>query len=139
MLTINRMTDYATLLMTRFADQPERVFTATEIANGIPLTATTIRKLLRMLAHHGVLISQKGRKGGFRLARPASEISLAQVMEAMEDPLALTYCGQHKAVCSLEHVCQMRPHWHKIGEQIHTLLANTSLSQLVSGRKEHVS
>lgn len=136
MLTINRMTEYATLVMARFAADPAKPKSATDLAAEIPLAITTLRKLLQILAHHGLLISQKGRKGGFTLARPASEITMAQVLDAMEEPIALTHCSHANGACHLKDVCKPRTHWLRINKGIHSLLDSTTLIQMISDPKE---
>ncbi|MBF0284977.1 MAG: Rrf2 family transcriptional regulator [Magnetococcales bacterium] len=130
MITVNRMTDYAALVMTHFALQPERSRTALELGGEVPLPSATLRKLLRILTAQGLLVSQRGRHGGFRLARPPSEINLAQVMEAMDGPLTLTACSHHGGSCSFIGLCAPREHWLRIGQGIRTLLESTSLAQL---------
>lgn len=136
MLSINRMTDYATLMLSRMAEEPHRSMSAAELAAEIPLAHTTIRKLLRILASQGVLISHKGRNGGFRLARPPAEISLAQVMEALDGPMNLTSCSRAMADCPLAQVCRPRNHLQRLGGKILALLEQTTLAELALSTKE---
>ncbi|MBF0626603.1 MAG: Rrf2 family transcriptional regulator [Magnetococcales bacterium] len=136
MLAVNRMTEYATLVMVRLAAEPFRAKSANELAAEIPLAPTTLRKLLQMLASQRLLTSRKGRNGGFALARPAAEITLAQVMEAMNDPLVLIPCQESSGSCPLARICTPRPHWMRINQGIRALLENTTLTQMVADDKE---
>lgn len=131
MLAINRLTDYAILIMARMAAHPDQSVQANALADQIILSYATVRKLLKILAHHGLLISSRGPKGGFRLARPPGEISLADVMRAMGGPMELTQCcaGQH-AACGLTAHCTLQGHWQRINQGIHALLAATTLAHL---------
>ncbi|MBF0272153.1 MAG: Rrf2 family transcriptional regulator [Magnetococcales bacterium] len=136
MSAINRMTEYATIVMVRLAAEQSQPISAAGLAAEIPLAPTTLRKLLQVLANRGLLISRKGRNGGFILARPASEINLAQVMDAMNDPLELIPCHNPTSVCTLAHVCKPRPHWMRINQGIRSLLENTTLTQMIAEAKE---
>ncbi|MBF0192027.1 MAG: Rrf2 family transcriptional regulator [Magnetococcales bacterium] len=136
MFAINRMTEYATLVMVRLATQPDHPVSATGLAAEIPLAPSTLRKLLHVMTSQGLLISRKGRNGGFLLARPASKITLVQVMEAMHDPLELIPCHDPACVCPLAHVCKPRPHWMRIQQGIRSLLENVTLTQMVSDAQE---
>ncbi|MBF0296196.1 MAG: Rrf2 family transcriptional regulator [Magnetococcales bacterium] len=132
MFSINRMTEYATLVMARCAADPVTPMNATDLAAEIPLAPTTLRKLLQTLARQGLLISQRGRNGGFVLARPPSEITLAQVMEALDGPMRLTPCSHADMECHLQGVCKPRPHWLRISKEFLALLEATTLAQMVA-------
>ncbi|MBF0309572.1 MAG: Rrf2 family transcriptional regulator [Magnetococcales bacterium] len=132
MMPINRLTDYATLLMTHLAVEPQTPRRAVELTATIPLAFTTIRKLLQILARQGLLISRKGRHGGFLLARPPAEITLKQVVEAMEGPLALTTCCRSGAECALLEACLPKGHWMRLNGAINALLEETTLEDLLA-------
>ncbi|MBF0340301.1 MAG: Rrf2 family transcriptional regulator [Magnetococcales bacterium] len=139
MLSVNRMTDYATLVLTRLACDPDHPQSAATLGGEIPLATATIRKVLRILASRGLLISRRGRGGGFILARPADQISLAQVLEAMDDPMILTACCHGGSGCPLGGVCQPRPHWLRISQGIRALLEETTLLNLVDDTSHSVA
>ncbi|WP_174273984.1 RrF2 family transcriptional regulator, partial [Sphingomonas bacterium] len=90
-------------------------------------------KLFGKLAGAGLLVSARGGGGGFRLARPASAITLADIVEAVEGPIALTACveaGRHD--CGLDHHCQVKPHWDVVNAAMRGALAGVTLASLSS-------
>jgi len=104
---------------------------ATQLADetGIPLP--TVQKLVSRLAAAGLIESARGTGGGFRLARPAAAISLADIIEAVEGPIAMTACvdeGRHD--CGIEAGCRVKPHWNVVNGAVRGALAGVSLANL---------
>jgi FeS assembly SUF system regulator len=104
---------------------------AAELAQetGIPLP--TVQKLVSKLTHAGLMRSARGAGGGFTLARPAAAITLADVIEAIEGPIAMTACvdtGKHD--CALEGSCKVQPHWAIVNTAVRGALADISLTSL---------
>ncbi|GAB4392303.1 MAG: SUF system Fe-S cluster assembly regulator [Gammaproteobacteria bacterium] len=133
MFKISKLADYATLLMTYFARQDEQqqfAGNARHIAEATGLTLHTVRKLLKMLAKAQLLVSQRGSKGGYRLARPASAISVAQVIEAIEPSHGLTECSEKLGSCALEPICHMQHNWRIINQAIHAAIDSVTLADL---------
>lgn len=99
-------------------------------ATGIPVP--TAQKLVSLLTRAGLLKSARGTGGGIKLARPAAAISLADVVEAVEGPIALTPCvepgGKHD--CAREPYCSVRPHWGPVNAAVRGALAAVSLASL---------
>lgn len=96
---------------------------------GVPLP--TAQKLMGRLAAEGLLSSARGSGGGFRLARDPSAISLADIIEAVEGPIAMTSCvedGRHD--CGLEEACRVRPHWSAVNSAVKGALGGVSLASL---------
>jgi FeS assembly SUF system regulator len=91
-LRIGKLTDYATVLMTALAAEPARVHAAADLAQRGHLEPATASKILKMLAKAGLLASFRGATGGYRLARAPDEISLADIVAAMEGPFGMTEC-----------------------------------------------
>jgi FeS assembly SUF system regulator len=131
MLRIGRLTDYGIVLMRYVAARPEGVHTANEIAAGAALPLPTVSKLLRTLAREGLLASQRGVKGGYGLARPPQETSVAEIITAIEGPIALTLCSvPTPSDCEYERGCPLRGHWQMINQEIRGALERISLSDL---------
>jgi Rrf2 family protein len=106
---------------------------AAELAEetGIPLP--TVQKLVSKLGAAGLLRSVRGAGGGFKLARPAAAVTLADIVEAIEGPIALTACvdeGKHD--CGLEGTCKVQPHWGVVNSAVRGALAGVSLISLAS-------
>ena len=93
MVRISRLTDYATVLLAVLAAQPERVQTATVLAEQTHIAAPTVSKLLKQLQRAGLVTSTRGLHGGYQLSRPAAEITAAAILDALEGPVALTDCS----------------------------------------------
>ena len=101
--------------------------TAKELSefSGIPLP--TVTRILKMLSNEGLLESQRGAQGGYTLTRNSTDISVAEVIEAMEGPIALTECASDDCGCSLEPNCAVGKPWQKINKAINDVLEGISL------------
>ncbi len=132
MLRLSRMTDYAVVIMAHLARMPGRVVSAAELAEETGLQITTVAKLLRQLQQSGLLASQRGVAGGYGLDRGPASISVAQIVEAIEGPVALTACieGQQTSPCAIERCCPVGGGWSRINDAIKTALEQVSLAEM---------
>ncbi len=131
-MRLSSMADYAVVTMSAAARHcgSTRVSSA-QLAEETGLPVPTVQKLVSLLSGAGLLRSVRGAHGGLQLARPAAAISLADIVEAVEGPIALTACVTHgKQDCALESNCTVRPHWPVVNEAVRRALANVSLSSL---------
>ncbi|MGH7820553.1 MAG: Rrf2 family transcriptional regulator [Candidatus Binatia bacterium] len=111
MIRISRLTDYGIVLMRYVAAHPERPHNAAEIAVGAHLPLPTVSKLLRLLARERLLVSHRGAKGGYELARPSGEISLWKIINALEGPVGMTVCTSETTEgCEHESLCPVEGH-----------------------------
>jgi FeS assembly SUF system regulator len=131
---LSHLADYAVVLMTAAARRPAGArLSATELAadTGVPLP--TAQKLMGQLAASGLLTSARGAGGGFALAKSATEISLADIVEAVEGPIALTMCSDsNNHECALDKHCRVKPHIGIVGNAVRGALGAVSLNQLCS-------
>jgi Rrf2 family protein len=135
------MADYAVVTMSAAARHcgagmggASRINTG-QLAEETGLPAPTVQKLVSRLVAAGLLKSTRGVGGGLRLARPAAAITLADIIEAVEGPIAMTSCGDGgRHDCTLEAACQMRPQWPQVNQAIRGALAQVSLTQLTQPR-----
>lgn len=134
MLRVTRLTDYGSVVLAHMARDPERVQTAAEIAGATRLSLPTASKLLKLLATGGLLQSFRGVRGGYALARPAEEISAADIVEAIEGPVAVTMCSHEAGLCDLESYCTVASNWQRINQDIRDALAGISLADLARPR-----
>lgn len=132
MLKLSKLADYATVLMTAIAQDPARLHNGHELAERTRLPAPTVAKLLKLLARGGLLESLRGAHGGYRLARGPESISVAEVIRALEGPIAVTQCAVHQGGCQIEHACSARANWRVINGAIRQALESISLSQMVA-------
>lgn len=131
MLRITKQADYGIVLLSHLAHQPERLFSATELAAETNLPQPIVGKILKLLARDGVLESQRGAKGGYALSRPSDEISVAEIVEALEGPIAVTECiDEAPGECQQEARCPMRGPWQRINSAIREALEGISLRQM---------
>jgi FeS assembly SUF system regulator len=130
MLRISRLTDYATVILAALAEQPDRVQTATALAEQTRIAAPTVSKLLKQLQRAGFITSTRGLHGGYQLARPASQISAAAILDALEGPVALTDCAAGQGNCEIEETCRVGRVWQRLNLAIRRSLYEVSLAQL---------
>ena len=131
-MRLSHLADYAVVLMTAAArrEAGERL-SATELSaeTGVPLPTT--QKLMGQLAGAGLLSSSRGAAGGFSLSRPATEISLVDIVEAVEGPIALTMCSDsNNHQCILDAHCRVKPHIGVVGRAVRGALGAVRLTEL---------
>ena len=131
MLRISKLTDYATVVMTCLAQAPETVHSAQELAERAHLELPTASKLLKTLAHAGLVESFRGVRGGYRVARAPREISVADVVAAMEGPFGMTECSAHAGACGHEPHCSVRGNWRRISDAIESALRGVTLADML--------
>jgi FeS assembly SUF system regulator len=137
MLRVTKLTDYATLVLATLGEEPTRVHSAAELAERARLELPTVSKVLKPLAHAGLVTGFRGANGGYKLARPPDRIPLIEIVEAIEGKLGLTECSGEHSNCEYEPHCGTRGHWHKVNEVIAGALRGVSLAEMLSpaGRK----
>ena len=131
MLRVTKLTDYATVVLTVLAVRPGGVLSATDLAETAGLEPPTVSKLLKPLAQAGLVTSVRGAHGGYRLNRSATEITLIEIVEAMEGPLAMTECSQHDSQCGLADQCGVRANWRLINDVVGDALRGVTLAQML--------
>jgi FeS assembly SUF system regulator len=133
MMRLSRLADFAVVLMTHVAQHHERVHAASEAAAATQLPAPTVAKVLARLCRGGLLISIRGVKGGYQLARPAAEISVGAIVNAFDGPVALTQCIKlGPGGCEVEAVCPSRVGLHRINVAVHKALNDVSLADIAT-------
>lgn len=130
MLRVSRLTDYATLLMTCLAAAPDAVVSTVQLADNARLETPTVSKLLKLLTQAGLVESFRGANGGYRLARPAADISVAEVVEAVDGPIGMTDCGVGEGQCDREAWCGVRLNWQRINAQVDAILRAVSVADM---------
>jgi FeS assembly SUF system regulator len=131
MLRVSRLTDYATVVMTGIAAHSNDVLSTAQIAGETHLELPTVSKLLKSLGHAGLVESFRGVNGGYRLARPADTINLAEIVEAMEGPIGMTECGTTEGQCDREARCGVRGSWQRINNVLDGALRAMSLADML--------
>jgi FeS assembly SUF system regulator len=136
MLRITKNTDYGIVLLVQMAMEPAAtIHNARDLAAATRLPLPMVSKILKTLARGGLLVSQRGTKGGYSLARPIERISISDVIRALEGKFGLTECATHGLTeCQLEWYCQVRLNWLRINEIIQRTLDHVPLSDMVPAR-----
>jgi FeS assembly SUF system regulator len=141
MLKMSRLTDYGTGVLAYLANAGSRPHSANEVAELTGLPAATVSKVLKLLTRSGLVTSHRGAQGGYVLSRPATEITAAEVIDALEGPVALTECSIEDGSCELESICLVGNAWQRINVAIRRALEEISLAELASmqvGRRPRV-
>jgi FeS assembly SUF system regulator len=130
MLRISKLTDYGTVILAYLAAHPHQLHTASEVAERTRLGLATVSKLLKSLHRGGLVASLRGSHGGYQLARPATEITAAAILDALEGPFALTECSGKHSACGIESTCGVGHSWQRVNSAIHRALTDVSLAEL---------
>lgn len=132
MLRLNRMTDYAIVVLGQMSQDIGRVRTAAALseATGVPLPS--VAKILKTLAGASLVTAHRGAKGGYSLDRPADQVTVTDIVQALEGPIALTACvdGAEDS-CEVEHSCPMRGNWNRVNAAIQAALDAVTLADML--------
>jgi FeS assembly SUF system regulator len=132
MVRLGKLTDYGLVLMTCIGREGGNYRTARELAVESKLPLSTVSKLLKELQQGGLLSSHRGMKGGYVLARPAHEISIVDMIAAIEGPMALTECSTDvTGLCTIESGCPMKNNQRVINQAVRGVLEGIMLSDLI--------
>lgn len=131
MLRVSRLTDYATVVMACIAAHPGDVLSAVQLAEETRLELPTVSKLLKALSHAALVESFRGVNGGYRLSRPAADISLAEIIVALEGPIGMTECSVAEGQCDREALCGVRSNWRRISTVLDSALRAVSLADML--------
>lgn len=132
MIILSKLADYGVIVATHLAAEPERQMTAAGLADEVRLPRATVAKILKSLAHAGLVTATRGAAGGYRLARAARSISVAEVVAAIDGDIGLTQCSVHVAECTRTDYCPTRPHWTAINRAVEQALAAVSLDAMLT-------
>ncbi len=132
MLRVTKLADYGIVLMTYFASNSDApMHNARDLAAEVSLPLPVVSKILKLLARERLLISHRGTKGGYSLARKPERISVADIIRALEGPITVTECTDRvHGDCSLESLCPVRSNWHRINQAIRDALDKITLAEM---------
>lgn len=131
MIRISKLADYAVVILAEMARQPA-VLSATAMASATNLSETTVAKVLKILARENILIATRGAAGGYELSRSADQITITQIIEAMDGPIGVVDCAEEtRADCQLSETCKMQTNWALVNDAIRSALSNVTLTQMI--------
>ncbi len=131
MLRISKLTDYAILLMVELTREGE-MLSAHALADRIHVEVPTAGKVLKQLSSAGLVESFRGASGGYRVCKAATDISVADVIAAIEGPIAMTECSAEPGLCQVEDNCNLRGNWQRISIAVARALAEVSLAEMAA-------
>ena len=134
MLRISKLTDYAILTMVELAREGE-MLSAHALAERVGVEMPTASKVLKLLSGAGLLDSYRGANGGYRVNCSASDVSVAEVIAAIEGPIAMTECSVEQGLCSQEDSCELRGNWQRISVAVAQALQDVSLAEMSAPMK----
>jgi FeS assembly SUF system regulator len=130
-LRISKLTDYGTVLLAHLAANRETVCSAADVANATGIAVPTVSKLLKSMGRSGLVTSTRGANGGYELALDPSDISAADIIDALEGPVSITECSAIDSQCEHEGVCSVGGAWQRVNVAIRQALDDVSLSDLL--------
>ena len=130
MIILSKLADYGVIVATHLATHPDHQENAAAVAAATRLPQATVAKLLKALAHAGLVVATRGAAGGYRLARRATEISVAEVVAAIDGDIGMTQCSVHVEDCERTNYCPTRPHWAAINRAVGAALSAVSLDEM---------
>jgi FeS assembly SUF system regulator len=131
MLRISKLADYAIIIVSLMAHKSQLIQSAAQVAAEINLRLPTVSKILKLLSTAQLVTAHRGTGGGYQLARAAQEITLAQIVIAIEGSLAMTECCSSEILCSLDAFCSIKENWKTINKLILTTLGSLTLADMM--------
>ncbi len=138
MLKISKLTDYSTVVMAYLAQFPEKMHNAKDITAQTHIALPTVSKILKALTKSGLLLSHRGAHGGYSLANQAMEITIADIITAMEGKPGLTECSHNNTLCALQPTCAISGNWQTISSIVYKTLEKISLQDMVLLKGSHL-
>ena len=130
MLRISKLTDYAILVMVELNERHGEVLNAHALADSTHLELPTVSKVLKLLARANLVQSFRGINGGYSISRVAGSISVAEIIAAIEGPIAMTECSVEVGLCSQEQVCNLRSNWQLISSAVARAMEGVTLAEM---------
>jgi FeS assembly SUF system regulator len=129
---MGKLTDYGIVMMSHFASNLQVQHSAHAIAEAVKVPLPTVRKVLKLLSHSGLLKSERGAMGGYSLSRQPDDITVAEIITAIEGPIALTECVSTDSHCDQETHCAVQTNWSKINDAVFHALDEVKLSDMLA-------
>lgn len=139
-MRLTRLTDYGIVLLTYVARRPQaQIHNVPDLAAEAHLPLPTVSKILKMLHKGGLLVSHRGVKGGYELARASQEITLADILVTLDGPIALTDCSDMNGSCQLTQLCPARSNLQRVNQAVLGALENITLAEMTRPLPQDIS
>ena len=130
-MLVTRETDYAVRCVLYLANDKDRFASVTEISKAMHIPKTFLAKILQRLVRNKIVESIRGMKGGFRIAKKPAEISLLDVMEAIQGCAVINVCAVDSKLCNRSSVCAVHPIWVEIRREVEQRLKRETIDKLM--------
>lgn len=132
MIKLSKLSDYAIVVLSRLAAERGDVMTTTVLASETGIPESTVAKVLKLLAKEQIVTSLRGANGGYALERDADQITVTELITALEGPIALTTCvNTTESDCMIDQLCPLRGGWQKVNAAVKSALDQVMLSDLI--------
>lgn len=132
MIRLSRLTDYAIVIVAELARTPGQLQAAAGLSDRTKIPEPTVAKVLKIMARAGVLDSARGVNGGYLIARALADISIGEVIEAMNGPMSLTACVEDSVEdCGVASTCLLRGRWDPVNEAVRHAFSSVKLSDMI--------
>lgn len=131
MLRISKLADYGCVIVRHISANPDQLASAAAVAKASYIARPTVMKILKLLVEAGLVKSTRGSQGGYYLAKPLAETSVAELIQAIDGQLALTECNLHQSGCVHESYCNLKSPWKKVNQRVLALLQETRLVDMI--------
>lgn len=132
MLKVSKLADYAVMIVLKFAQNPQGLYSATDVIGLTGLNLPTVRKVLKLLSIKGILVAKRGAEGGYALACDVNEISVLDIVEAIDGQLAFTECCSAGFISCSVSDCHMGGYWHVINKKVRETLSAFKVVELMN-------
>ncbi len=139
MLRMGKLTDYGIVLMSYLASKTYQQHSAHTLSDAVKVPLPTVRKVLKALSHADLLKSERGAQGGYNLTRNPKSISVAEIITAIEGPIALTECVSDESRCEQESHCDVQTNWTRINDAVYLALDEVKLSDMLVPQSPDIS
>lgn len=135
MFRLNRMADYAVVILGRMAAAPGDIANAADLAGHTSLPGPMVARVLKLLARAGVITSYRGAVGGYALERRAEDVTVAEILTALSGPVALTACVEGaEDHCAVQGTCHLRGRWDYLNGVIRSALESVTLADMIGAQ-----
>jgi FeS assembly SUF system regulator len=132
MIKIGKIADYALIIMAHMAANKGKLRNSNDIAEATHVAMPTVSKILKLLVGGGLLESVRGKNGGYLLNKSGNNISVVEVIEAIDGPISITDCVTELHDCGMKNLCGMQSGWQKVNVKIKNTLEDVKVSDFIN-------
>ncbi|MBP9050752.1 MAG: SUF system Fe-S cluster assembly regulator [Alphaproteobacteria bacterium] len=132
MIRLSKLSDYAIVVLSLLAAAHGKVHTASSLAERTGIPEPTVAKVLKLLSRQGVIVSIRGVNGGYKMERSPAEVTVTELIVALEGPISVTDCATSEIhECGIQELCPLKGRWQKVNQVIKSALDTLSLADML--------